>query len=243
MSQIKTCVWGARAAGVIVFISLNQLRPCVLHWRGLKWWHAHTSITYLPGEAGKSAFQRTVCQHMWRADMVSNRNRLIQRGWRRRWSRKTRERERERERGGGRWRGRLCGYFSPFSLQPYQSLMSWDNSCAPEPCYTPSTLPSHISSANFFIFLFSFFFFTSRLHYFCNTTSFLSSAASLVPPSVSSTSIISTCHPQFSPSVANILRTPKWNWRNPSLKYCYCCTLSFPVSFPCDDPFLISFFP
>lgn len=85
---------------------------------------------------------------MRRADTVSNRNRLNQRGWWRRWSRKTRERERER--GGGRWRVRLRGYFS---LQPYQSLMSWDSSWAPEPCCTPFSLPSHISSANF-LFLF-----------------------------------------------------------------------------------------
>lgn len=36
---------------------------------------------------------------------------------------------------------------------------------------------------------------------------------------------------------------PKWNWSNPSLKYCSFCSPSYLVCSPSDDPFLISFFP
>lgn len=70
-----------------------------------------------------------------------------------------------------------------------------------------------------------------------------------VAPSVSSTSFellyyLHLSHSFLFQSVYALwTRLPKRNWRNPGLKYCPCCSLSYLVSFPSDNPFLISFFP
>lgn len=157
-----------------VFICLNQLQPRVLTTRRAKWSHTHAFLIYLLGDAGRSAFQRTMCQHMQRADMESYRNRMNQR-----------EAEEvikeEREQGGGGWGGELQCYFSPLPLQPYHSLMLWDNSWTPKPCYIPITVSSHISSAK--LFFLSLYF--TPLYFWVFICTFISH---WIPPPVSSTS-------------------------------------------------------
>ena len=47
--------------------------------KGEKWSQTHTLIICLLSDAGKSVLQRSMCQHMWCADMESYRNRMNQR--------------------------------------------------------------------------------------------------------------------------------------------------------------------
>lgn len=92
------------------------------------------------GLAGLSKNHVSANAVRWRGKVTNE----IKERWRR-WSRK-------RDRGG--WRRELQCYFSPFPLQPYQSLMLWDNSWTPKPCYIPFTLSSHLSGAKHFFFSF-----------------------------------------------------------------------------------------
>ncbi len=119
---VLVCVWMCRVTqvcvpGVIVF---DQLQSCMLLW---EWWKDHTHdhhVLYLLWDAGKSVFQRTMCQHMQCTDKESYRNRMNQR--------EVEEVIKEGEQGRGGWRNKLQCYFSPFEVQPCRSVMLWDNS-------------------------------------------------------------------------------------------------------------------
>lgn len=143
MPQIKcACVdaWGQACAWYHCLNLLKSAAAMRFTLRRVKWSHAHIHHIY-SRTLGRMSFEKpciSTCSALtWKVTEIE----WIKEMWGR-WSRK-------KERGGEGWRGKLQCYFSPFSLQPHQSLMLWDNSWTPKLCYITFTLfLCHPSSAN-----------------------------------------------------------------------------------------------